>query len=363
MSGGSLSVIGGKAYWNGTALEYYNSSSAFFEHRDWVGTRRATTNSAATVTNVRTSLPFGDGAANVSGGQDSTFDGYTGLWNGGSSATNHAQFREYWNVAGRWLQPDPYSGSYDPSNPQSFNRYAYALNNPARFVDPLGLTDEDDTDDDACDDDSVVCAAPGNNGGGSGGGGPKDPNNPGNCAPNDPGCASVGGGVAIFDPDFVMTITSTPITATISGIPNDPCYNSALASVGVGPAQLRQRIKTANTQSLVGSGLGTLIGNPVLGALIAYGRLVHTGGPQDDKNLSQNHSVFGPLPNAVAAGNISFGVTCPFGAATCQFAAGLAQTLSGHPDPKGTLSTGFDTPSDNAQIRQGQAMRAAGCHT
>lgn len=357
----SLSVIGGKAYWNGAALDYYNSSSAFFEHRDWVGTRRATTNSAATVTNVRTSLPFGDGAANVSGGQDNTFDGYTGMWNGG--ATDHTQFREYWNVAGRWVQPDPYSGSYDPSNPQSFNRYAYALNNPVRFVDPLGLTDEDDTDDDDCDDDSVVCAAPGNNGGGSGGGGPKDPNNPGNCAPYDPNCVSVGGGVPPFDPDFVMMIISTPITAVISPIPNDPCYNSALASVGVGPAQLRQRIKTANNQSLVGAGLGMLIGNPNVGALIAYARLVHTGGPQDDKNLSQNHSVFGPPPNAVAAGNISFGVTCPFGAAACQFAAGLAQTLSGHPDPKGTLATGFDTPSDNAQIKQGQAMRAAGCHT
>lgn len=135
----SLSVIGGKAYWNGKALEYYNSNSAFFEHRDWVGTRRATTNSAATVTNLRTSLPFGDGAANVSGGQDNTFDGYTGLWNGGSSATNHAQFREYWNVAGRWLQPDPYSGSYDFRDPQSLNRYSYALNSPLSNVDPTGL--------------------------------------------------------------------------------------------------------------------------------------------------------------------------------------------------------------------------------
>jgi hypothetical protein len=77
-SGNSLSVISGKAYWNETALEYYNSSTALFEHRDWVGARRAATNSARAVTDVRTSLPFGDGAANLSGGQDNTFDGYTG---------------------------------------------------------------------------------------------------------------------------------------------------------------------------------------------------------------------------------------------------------------------------------------------
>jgi hypothetical protein len=46
----------------------------------------------------------------------------------------------------------------------------------------------------------------------------------------------------------------------------------------------------------------------------------------------------------------------------CQFAAGLAQTLSGNPNFNGTLGTGYDTPSDNAGIRVGQAMRVAGCH-
>jgi hypothetical protein len=38
---------------------------------------------------------------------------------------------------GRWLSPDPAGG--DVTNPQSLNRYAYALNNPSTFVDPLGL--------------------------------------------------------------------------------------------------------------------------------------------------------------------------------------------------------------------------------
>jgi len=37
----------------------------------------------------------------------------------------------------RWLSPDPLAG--DAYNPQSLNRYAYVLNNPARFIDPLGL--------------------------------------------------------------------------------------------------------------------------------------------------------------------------------------------------------------------------------
>ncbi len=35
------------------------------------------------------------------------------------------------------MTPDPLGG--DVTNPQSLNRYAYALNNPTTFVDPLGL--------------------------------------------------------------------------------------------------------------------------------------------------------------------------------------------------------------------------------
>jgi hypothetical protein len=48
-------------------------------------------------------------------------------------------FREYTPLQGRWMSPDPYSGSYDTGNPQSFNRYSYVLNNPINMTDPLGL--------------------------------------------------------------------------------------------------------------------------------------------------------------------------------------------------------------------------------
>ncbi len=40
---------------------------------------------------------------------------------------------------GRWMSPDPYLGSMDPSNPQSFNRYSYVGNSPLNFIDPSGL--------------------------------------------------------------------------------------------------------------------------------------------------------------------------------------------------------------------------------
>ena len=108
-------------------------------------------------------------------------------------------------------------------------------------------------------------------------------------------------------------------------------------------------------------GTSSTFANPLgglSGALYTYKQVVGKGGPQDVKNNPGP----GTRQQRIDAGNISFGVTCPFGSGFCQFAAGVAQTFSGAPDPKGTLLTGFDTPTDNAAIRQGQAMRAAGCH-
>ncbi len=48
------------------------------------------------------------------------------------------RYQSYWN---RFSQPDPYDGSYDFTDAQSFNRYAYAQNDPVNFVDPTGLSD------------------------------------------------------------------------------------------------------------------------------------------------------------------------------------------------------------------------------
>src|SRR5205823_7931563 len=63
-----------------------------------------------------------------------SFTSYTRDLNGDQDA----MARRY-SVSGRFSQPDPYSGSYDFSDPQSLNRYAYAGNDPTNHRDPSGL--------------------------------------------------------------------------------------------------------------------------------------------------------------------------------------------------------------------------------
>jgi RHS repeat-associated protein len=58
----------------------------------------------------------------------------------GSDDAMHRRYNRWW---ARFEQPDPYDGSYDLTDPQSFNRYSYVQNDPVNFVDPLGLDPQD----------------------------------------------------------------------------------------------------------------------------------------------------------------------------------------------------------------------------
>jgi RHS repeat-associated protein len=95
-------------------------------------------NPTYTVEGTYTSLPWGDAQTTASGSDLDAYH-YATLDHDTESDTDHAQFRQYTNTQGHWLSPDPYGGSYDASNPQSFNRYVYAMNSPLGAVDPSGL--------------------------------------------------------------------------------------------------------------------------------------------------------------------------------------------------------------------------------
>jgi RHS repeat-associated protein len=121
-----------------------DGTGAHFEHQDWEGTERMRTsynsgnNPTYAVEGTYTSLPWGDAQTTASG---SDYDAYhfAMLDYDSETGTDHAEFRQYSSTPGSWMRPDPYYGSYDPSNPQSFNRYAYAMNSPLGNIDPSGL--------------------------------------------------------------------------------------------------------------------------------------------------------------------------------------------------------------------------------
>jgi RHS repeat-associated protein len=64
---------------------------------------------------------------------------YAGLYQDTEYGGHDAWYRNYSAEQSRWLTPDPYNGSYDLMNPQSFNRYMYVNGNPLGFEDPSGL--------------------------------------------------------------------------------------------------------------------------------------------------------------------------------------------------------------------------------
>ncbi|MDQ3565514.1 MAG: RHS domain-containing protein [Pseudomonadota bacterium] len=66
--------------------------------------------------------------------------GYTGKFEEPDLGIQNFGARWYDPRIGRFLAIDP--AGFDPQNPQSFNRYAYANNNPYKYVDPDGRAAE-----------------------------------------------------------------------------------------------------------------------------------------------------------------------------------------------------------------------------
>ncbi|HUO29999.1 MAG TPA: RHS repeat-associated core domain-containing protein [Bryobacteraceae bacterium] len=56
-----------------------------------------------------------------------------------TSALDFFNVRYYSGAPGRFQSPDPGNAGADPSNPQSWNGYAYVNNNPLSYTDPTGM--------------------------------------------------------------------------------------------------------------------------------------------------------------------------------------------------------------------------------
>ncbi len=81
----------------------------------------------------------GDTGLKYSSSEDDIRQKFTGYQKDNETNLDFAEARMYANNFGRFTAVDPLSASGKSSDPQSFNRYIYVMNNPMTFVDPEGL--------------------------------------------------------------------------------------------------------------------------------------------------------------------------------------------------------------------------------
>jgi len=125
--------LGPVAYWSQA------DGNIHFEHQDDLGTERARSDLNGVREATYKTLPFGEQVGATGTDASSSHFALLDQDLAAGAGLSHAMFREYSSIEGRWTSPDPSQGSYDSSNPQSLNRYSYALNNPLSLNDPLGL--------------------------------------------------------------------------------------------------------------------------------------------------------------------------------------------------------------------------------
>jgi RHS repeat-associated protein len=68
-------------------------------------------------------------------------DKFATYYRDGTTGLDYAQNRYYASTLGRFLTPDPDSASAGPSEPGSWNRYAYTRGDPVNRTDPSGRVD------------------------------------------------------------------------------------------------------------------------------------------------------------------------------------------------------------------------------
>jgi RHS repeat-associated protein len=129
----------------GMQAVYTPSGLQYYRHADWLGSSRFASTPSGAVQYSLGYAPFGE-TYSESGTVDRVYTGQTQDTVAGSTALYDFQFRQHASSQGRWLVPDPAGlAAVDPTNPQTWNRYAYVGNNPLNQVDAKGLCSWDET--------------------------------------------------------------------------------------------------------------------------------------------------------------------------------------------------------------------------
>lgn len=132
---GSNNLFTSELSLNGLDLGGFNGST-FYDDTDWQGTVRLRSNASGGSMEADTNLPFG-GWLNQQGGISPIH--YTGHVYDAETNLNFMNARNQSGILGRFMSPDPAGvRAIKLANPQTWNWYAYALNNPLRYTDPTG---------------------------------------------------------------------------------------------------------------------------------------------------------------------------------------------------------------------------------
>jgi RHS repeat-associated protein len=124
------------------------SNNVFYYFADHLGTARIVANSSGTPVDDSDFYPFGGERVYLNSSPQNYK--FTGKERDSESGLDDFGLRYFGSSMGRFMSPDSIANDWELLNPQTWNRYAYARNNPLAYVDPdgaavelIGQTDEE----------------------------------------------------------------------------------------------------------------------------------------------------------------------------------------------------------------------------
>jgi RHS repeat-associated protein len=125
-----------------TIVESTSTAKVSYLTNDHLGSPRTNTDKNGNMTARHDYQPFGEEIQRASYGNDDVRKQFTGYERDDETSLDYAKARMFVSLHGRFTSPDPLLSSGRAENPQTWNRYVYVLNNPMKFTDPTGLSEQ-----------------------------------------------------------------------------------------------------------------------------------------------------------------------------------------------------------------------------